>query len=603
MEAVIRLLSASFIVLLAAVMMAAGQSSDDRDRLRMAATYERAGDNRGAARIYQELYAQYPSNESFFQGVVRTLSALQQFDALMPLVESHATTTRTESACILAGTLRARRGERDLAIRWWDAAIDASNDKEQAYVAVSNEQRKVGLYDAALVSLRKAIVRSQREEQHPYSDEVVALLTLTGAYDEACDEILAVFALDRDVYRTMRSLTLLLASDAAAAPVAKRVARLASDQEESVRLKQWVYRQLRQWELALDETMTLDRLVRARGNELLMFADGARNDEQYGIALQAYEQVLRLAADQRTSIAAAYGSVRTLEQQLRRQRDLSPQDAREIVKRYDDVIASYPNHPLCADALLNAARIEDAILGNSESARSRLQRIQLQWRGTTVYGEASLLLATLYLSIGNDSEARVILEQLIAAPDIVVSDRKDIARLMLADMQLWQGKINTARELYSSLADQHTSAAANDAIDRMLLIDLAQDDSASVLAFASAEGQFVRRSYTVAYPQFMALGSTARDPELRERALMRAAEVALMMHDDSLALMPLRTIAERIPETIWGDRVLMRLSEIEERRGDVAAAMQALNALLVAYPRSIFVPAARDRIRKLRGDS
>ena len=137
----------------------------------------------------------------------------------------------------------------------------------------------------------------------------------------------------------------------------------------------------------------------------------------------------------------------------------------------------------------------------------------------------------------------------------------------------------------------------------MLLIDLAQDDSASVLAFASAEGHFVRRYYTSAYPQFMGLGSTARDPELRERALMRAGEVALMMRDDSLALIPLRTIAERIPETIWGDRVLLRLSEIDERSGDVAAAMQALNALLVAYPRSIFAPVARDRIRKLRGDS
>ncbi len=603
MEAVIRLLSASFIVMLAAVTMATGQSSDDRDRLRMASTYERAGDNRGAARIYQELYAQHPSNESYFQGVVRTLSALQQFDALMPLVESHATTTRTASACILAGALRARRGERDVAMRWWDSAIEASNDKEQAYVTVSNEQRKAGLYDVALASLRKAIIQSQRQEQHPYSDEVVGLLTLTGAYDEACDEVLAVFALDRDVYRTMRALTLLLASDAAAASIASHVARLASDQEESVRLQQWVYRQLRLWDRALDATITLDRLVRARGNELLLFADGARNDEQYGIALQAYEQVLRLAADQRTSIAAAYGSVRTLEQQLRRQRDLSLPDAREIVKRYDDVIASYPNHPLCADALLNAARIEDAVLGDSESARSRLQRIQVQWRGTTVYGEATLLLATLYLTVGNDQEARVVLETLVAAPDLIVSDRKDLARLMLADMQLWQGKIETARERYSELADQHTSAAANDAIDRMLLIDLAQDDSASVLAFASAEGHFVRRYYTSAYPQFMGLGSTARDPELRERALMRAGEVALMMRDDSLALIPLRTIAERIPETIWGDRVLLRLSEIDERSGDVAAAMQALNALLVAYPRSIFAPVARDRIRKLRGDS
>lgn len=598
-----RLLSATFLVMLAAATFAAGQSSDDRDRLRMAATYERTGDNRGAARIYQELFAQQPSNETYFQGVVRTLSALQQFDALMPLVESHATTTRNESASILAGTLRARRGERDAAVRWWEAAIDASNDKEQAYVAVSNEQRKAGLYDLALASLRKARVRSQREDQHPYSDEFVALLSLTGAYDEACDEILAVFTLDSDLYRTMRSLTLLLTSDAAAAPVADRVARLTADHEESLRLKQWVYRQLRQWDRALDATIALDRLVRARGNELLMFADGARNDEQFSIALQAYEQVVRLAADQRTSIAAAYGSVRTLEQQLRRQRDLSVQDAREIVKQYDDVITSYPNHPLCADALLNAARIEDAVLGNAESARSRLQRIQVLWRGTTIYGEASLLLATLYLSIGNDQEARSVLELMIAAPDVVVSDRKDLARLMLADMQLWQGKIETARELYSVLAEQHTSAAANDAIDRMLLIDLAQDDSASVLAFAAAEGQFVRRSYAVAYQQFMGLSSTANDAELRERALVRAAEVSLTMRNDSLALVPLRTIAERIPETIWGDRVLLRLSEIEERRGDVSAAMQALNALLVAYPRSIFVPAARDRIRKLRGDS
>jgi tetratricopeptide (TPR) repeat protein len=401
----------------------------------------------------------------------------------------------------------------------------------------------------------------------------------------------------------MRSLTVILASDGAAERVIAAVDRLPTTEEENLRLQQWAFRQIRSWNRALTTSIQLDRITRANGNEILMFAEGARNDEQFDIALTAYDNVLSTSKDQRTRISAAYGSVKALEQQMRRNRDLSQDDAKEIVRRYDEVVSSNPTHPLSAEALLNAARLEDAVLFQPDRARERLQRIQNQWRGTTTYAEAALLLASSYISINKDAEAVEVLNNLIASPAVVVGDRKDVARLMIADMAFWKHDITQARRLYGELADVPSSPAANDAIDRLLLLDLAQDDSLSVRAFAEAEGNAARRSYSQAYEGFIRISEITRDVDLRDRACVRAMESALSMRNDSLARVATRQVVDRIPETIWGDRVLLRLAEIEERSGNVPSAMNALSTILVAYPRSIFVPTARDRLRRLRGDS
>ena len=591
------------LLLMMAPVSSYGQSADDRDRLRMAATYERAGDQRGAARIYQELYAAAPSNETYFQGVVRTLSALNQYDALLPLVESHATAQQSESAALLAGSLRARRGERDAAVTWWNVAYDKSTDKEQVLVATSAEQRKYGLFDLALASIRKARKLAQRDDEYLYSDELVGLLISTNAYDEAVEEIFSVFRQYKDMYRAMRSLTVVLASDASQPAVRRAIANVPTSVEEYVRLRQWVYRQLRDWRLALEATVELDHIIRARGGEILMFAEGARNDEQYDIALLAYDRVLDMKSDQRTTISAAYGSVRTLEQQLRRNGDPSPQDAQSIVDRYDAIISSYPNHPLCADALFNAATLEDAVLGLRDRATQRLQRIMNQWRGTTTFPDAALLLARLYLASGNDAEAKVVVDNIITSPSVIVSDRKDLAKLLLADMHFWRSEFDSARALYDELAESPASAAANDALDRLLLLDLMQDDSTAVQSYAQADGSRARRKYRDAYTLFLECAAKTNDTDLRDRACIQATESALALKDDSLATVPLHSVLERVPETIWGDRALLRLADIEERQGNIAAAIEALTTLLVAYPRSIFVPPARDRIRTLRGDS
>ncbi len=53
----------------------------------LAISYEKSGDAKNAARLYQELYAKDNTNSNFLYGVSRTLQSLQRFPELLPIIE------------------------------------------------------------------------------------------------------------------------------------------------------------------------------------------------------------------------------------------------------------------------------------------------------------------------------------------------------------------------------------------------------------------------------------------------------------------------------------------------------------------------------------
>jgi TolA-binding protein len=55
-------------------------------------------------------------------------------------------------------------------------------------------------------------------------------------------------------------------------------------------------------------------------------------------------------------------------------------------------------------------------------------------------------------------------------------------------------------------------------------------------------------------------------------------------------------------DSMYGDRAMWLYADIAASRNDTQRAVQVLESLLRNYPRSIIVPEARERIRRLRGD-
>lgn len=579
---------------------ASAQSSTDRDKLRMAQTYERSGDFRNAARLYQELHASSPSLDSYFQGVVRSLSGLQQYAALAPLVVEQMKIAPSVNTAILAGTLYGRLGDMTTAESWWKKAIDLSEDDETTHLLIGAEQSQLMLHALALRSYKAA--RSINGDALAYCDEIGQLSAVTGDLKTAAREAVAMYGLDGDLVRVQRRLSILLSYEGGPAAIATELDAMTSNSPDVLRLRQWYYRQTKSWKQALEVTAQLDALTKPRGQELLLFADGARMDDQYDVAINAYTIIMKDVSELRYRMSAAYGSARALEQKLRRTEKITPEEARNVVARYDDIISQYGQHPIAAEALYHSAILLDDVLGDMDGARERLMRLLNQWKGTTVSSDGALRLADIYLAMGRDGDAVSTLRGLANGPSVLVSDRADLARLRLADLFLWNGNLDSASAYYTPLAATTGSVASNDALDRLLLINLAQDDSSTVIAIAAAEGLLARRHYRDAALLFVQAATTAKDNDLRDRARLNGAVAFIELNDDVSAEPLLVEILKGIPETIYGDRSMSLYADIQVRRGDTPGALKTLNSLLVNYPRSILVPSVRDRIRVLRGD-
>jgi len=95
------------------------------DKYQLALTYEQQGDFRNAARLFQELYSEHPEQLVYFQGVARSLTALQRYQELMPLIEIELGKRQTIDVLCLASMT---------------AKKSSQNQKSQQYFDISSKQ-------------------------------------------------------------------------------------------------------------------------------------------------------------------------------------------------------------------------------------------------------------------------------------------------------------------------------------------------------------------------------------------------------------------------------------------------------------------------------
>jgi tetratricopeptide (TPR) repeat protein len=573
---------------------------DENEKYRIAMAYERSGDLRNAARLFQELHASEPRNDRYFDGVVRSLSGLGQYASLIPLAEKQAGLTDSPNVALLVGTLYAKSGTMERARNWWEKARSLSGDDESILVQIGRDQMEVFLHADALETFLAA--RSKNGSSTAYADEVFKLRSASGDVAGAVADVIAAFATDGNSVTTERRLSSLMSAENGIDIIAETLSSLPRTSVRNLRLLSWFYRETKRWKDALEVVAETDKKSSVPGSELLMFADGARASEQYEIALKAYDEVARRSNEAHMVMSAAFGSVRCLELQLRGSTTTTAAEAREIIQRYDQIIARYGSNPVVADALYFSSLLYDDILGEIDPARDRLMRIVNTWKSSQRAVDASIRLADIYLVMNQDQRAIEILGSVVSGPSGLVGEKADLARVRLADIFLWNGQLDSARSRYQALSELPGSIAANDAIDRLLLINLAMDDSTSVVEIAKAEGLMMRRRYSEAVRLLDTAIRSIRDADLRDRSHMLQARACLAIGDSTTATESLRAILDGNPDSIYGDRAMWQYADIMASKYETTRAIQTLEALLRNYPRSIIVPEARERIRRLRGD-
>ncbi|MBU3742855.1 MAG: hypothetical protein FGM24_11345 [Candidatus Kapabacteria bacterium] len=589
-------------VVLATLCMPALAQDPTKDKLRLAATYERTGDMRSAARIYLEVLEARASDIAAYEGVVRTLTALGQFTSLLPIVQQHDERVATAESSIRLAEVLWKLGRQDDAGTAWDNAADRAGGDADAWAEVAASQAGSVANARAAASFRKA--RSLGDDEGAYASQLCALYIALGYLEQGAAEALKDYDASGELLRAQGRMGAIMAS--AKGRTILRDLLLTDDETPSIersRLRQWYFREMRDWPTALSITIDIDKRTKALGQEALNFGDAARKEGAYDVALQAYEYVLSIAPNEQRRLTAIYSYARTLDVKFRSGKAFDRDDAQRIIDRYAAIVRDYPTNWYASNALYQMALLELDVLKNIDAGRDHLQRLTNQFAGSPAAAEGAIRLAQLYIGLEKFDIADQMLRTLQRTTSSETQPQRDLAMVIRGDLAAWRDRLDSAQMLYAEVAAKPGSTAANDALDRLLLLQLAEQDSVAVAELRSADKLRATNKPDLAAQAYVRAAANARDAELRDRCRFAAAEQYVAMNQDSAALPILESLLVDIPDSIFGDRALWLKADIAVRRKDTSAAIDALTILLVQYPRSILLPDARERLRSLRGDT
>lgn len=587
------------LLVLCAGVIAAAQTTV-QERLRLARAYETAGDTKSAARIFQELLDERPDDRIAFDGVVRTLTSLQQHASLAPLVERRLRARNELDVAVLYGEVLWKSGKTADALDAWQKAAEQGGESEDVVRVIAERQAASGATRAAMQSYIQA--RKKNGAAAAYSMEIGRLALASGELQRGIDETLLDYREREDYLFTQGQLAIVLAQAEGTELLGKA---LVGNDVATLRLRQWFFRETKAWKEAFDVTKVLDRTYGARGQEVFQFGEQARLDGRYELALQAYDEVVQSSdASDQWKQNALYWYVRTLDQRLRGSTRVDQSTAEQVLGRYSEIIKKNPTLWFASDALYHSAVLAYDVLRDRDRARNLLERLVSQWRGTIAAADGLLLLASMYVADDNLSRALDILQmadQAASTPQL--QSKRDAASVLRADILWWQGNMDSAQKIYATIARQPGSAAANDALDRIFMIQSVDSDSAALQIMVQADRARVERRYNKAGERYRQAADVAKEPDIRDRCLWMAARAYLDDRDTTSAEPLLAELLKDVPQCLYGDQALWTSASLAATRGNTAHAISLLNTLLVAYPRSILIPSTRDRIRALRGDA
>jgi tetratricopeptide (TPR) repeat protein len=582
---------------IAATIEARANVWDGRDQERVAIAYEQAGDWRNAARLWQELIQQQPTVSRYLVGALRSLKMLGSYEGMISIFEASNQQARSWEALAYYGLALMRTGKTDAARNAWNTALNLLSS-EPDFRVVASLQIEAGSPQLAAITYRSA--RKRLNNPALFAEELAQLAIVARDLATALEEIFTYFDATKNLSRTQGLIATLLAWEDSQQAVLQRVSAYARRNDDNVlalRLYEWTCREVGDYATALDVVTAIERRTGQTGRELYAFAERARTEGAYDIALRAYGRLMDMVKQPDMRTMALYGYVQTLEQQTLHSTAPSPQQLQRIIAEYDRIVEEYPNSGVAINALLRTAELERD-WGDPRRALARYQTLLSRYPTTEQAARGRLQRLPLLLSQYGIDSVRVLFESerplLMAYPDLRLE-----AVFTSAEFDFFRCQFTAAVEQYRQVSSNSESLLANDAIERMTLISINQNDSLSLCRLAHAEQLLYQRQWE----QGLALLDTVggQDSDLGEYALMRAGSVALDRLLYAQAAHYFAELIKRFPETIYADRALWGLALAANAAGDRQQAIALLTQLLTQFPNSIYVPRARLIVRSLRG--
>ncbi|CUS79160.1 tetratricopeptide repeat protein [Candidatus Kryptonium thompsonii] len=311
----IKLLFLTFII-----NFAFAQTQDELNLLRLAQSFERAGEYERALKIYEELYNNNPNNRVYLEAIVRLNTQTKNYDRAIKLAQSWLS-SHPDDIDMMArlGDVNFKAGNEKEAIEIWDKIVKTYRNNPGVYRMVADYLIQNRLYDKAIQYLTTAQKIAGAPEL--YSFEIAMLYEFTMRFDKAVEEYIKILKRTPSMIPSIKSRmsSYINRSDVLKQilPILESEAKVSKSNIGILDLYTWVLMEAKDYQKALEIQTQLDKVTYANGEVLLNFARDLFNQGIYHIALKAYTSIIENYPNSKILPEAKFGAIRSSEEMLR----------------------------------------------------------------------------------------------------------------------------------------------------------------------------------------------------------------------------------------------------------------------------------------------
>ena len=384
-----------------------------------------------------------------------------------------------------------------------------------------------------------------------------------------------------------------------------RIALLKKSQErpEDVLIAEllvWFALQMKDYEMALNQEIAIDRRMNDREYDIIYLARIARDNEQYDVAITAYDYLIKKSKEGAYYPEAVVGltEVRYVKSEIDGNSDYDFYSGFE--KRIENECLELGINDKTVPILIIRAEILAFKLDDNEKAITLLNDALTLNLSKLNKSKLKMKLADIYLFKEEVWEATLLYSQIDKSMKEEPIGHE--ARFKNAQLRYYIGEFDWALSVLNILKSATSKLIANDAMTLSLVIsDNLEYDTIALQRLAKADFYIYQKRYEIANQMLDSINIYNPNEVSMPYLLMRKAQIAVENQEYNLADSLYKRVYQGYADSYMADDALMKDAVLLERFLDnKEEAMECYAKIIDEYTASVYVAQARNAYRRLR---
>ena len=558
-----------------------------------------------AADIYQQLYIDY-RYYYYFQQYIECLISLERFDDaekdLRSFVKNDNTTNKWKSTVTLA-YVYFRNNNKDKSDKTLKKLINELPEDRNLYIQIANVMISKSFNDFAIMLYDKGAASTI--DYHFFMEKALAYQNMMD-FEKATENYLLQLEENPGDYDVVKSrLSFMLRyniDDSVVDDIRFALLKKAQDNKENeifAELLVWFALQMKDYEIALDQEMALDRRLGDREYDIIYLAKIAYDNEQYDIASKAYEYLVNKSHEGAYYEDAVVGLIEVQYKNVENS-SATTEFYSDFEKRIEKECLELGITDKTAPILIIRADVLAFNLNERDKSIDLLNEALELNISKLNKARLKMKLADIYLFKEEVWEATLLYSQVDKSMKEEPIGHE--ARLKNAQLRYYIGEFDWSLAVLNILKSATSKLIANDAMTLSLVIsDNLEYDTIALQRLAKADYYIYQKRYELANQMLDSVNVYNPNEVSMPYLLMRKAQIAMENSDYETADGLYKRVYQGYADSYMADDALLKDAVLLERYLDKKEeAMECYAKLIDEYTASVYVAQARNAYRRIR---